>query len=49
MTCVTDFVPDNVQLAVPFCSQFRVRHGTEQTDGQTTAINALCPTYRGGA
>ena len=23
--------------------------GTEQTDGQTTVINALCPTIRGGA
>jgi len=35
----------NLQLTAPFRSRFRIRHVTDrQTDRQTTAINALCPT-----
>ena len=33
-----DFLPDNFQLAMPFHSQLRVRHGT---DGQTDDSHQL--------
>ena len=43
-------LPDNFQLATLFRSRLKVRHGTDrQTDGQTTAVNALCPPHKGGA
>ena len=29
VTCVMGFPPTNFQLAMPFCSQHRMRHGTE--------------------
>ena len=47
---VMGFLPANFQLAMPFHSQLRVRHGTDrqterqtdrQTDRETTTINAL--------
>ena len=39
------FLPANYQLHTPFHSRLRVSHGTDrQTDRQTMAINALCPT-----
>ena len=45
VTRVMGFLPAYFQLATSFHSRLRVRHGT---DGQTTTINALCPTLGGG-
>ena len=43
-----DFLRVNFQLATPFRFRPRVKYVTDrQTDGQTTAINALCPHLMG--
>ena len=43
-----DFLRVNFQLATPFRFRPRVKYVTDrQMDGQTTAINALCPHLMG--